>query len=199
MRNEQAGEEEAGARQAERAEKRTEQAGEWKAKLSRFCLRGIPRSSPRKRGPRAAVSRLAMTCWIPACAGMHGGQVESTGIGSERPLAPLGKVHVARIAPVGTRLRKAAATEDGGESVWGELTLPASGRALAFPLPWGERVPERRRSRARAGEGASVYRESFLPHPARARYRSALATLSPQGRGKESPLPRLSAPKRRLS
>ena len=63
-------------------------------------------------------------------------------------------------------------------------------RCQKSPLPWGERVTERRRSRARSGEGESAYRESLAPSPG-----SRFATLQrsppslPQGRGKERVAP----------
>src|SRR6185369_15067746 len=68
-----------------------------------------------------------------------------------------------QFAPVGTRLRKAAATEDGGEvrlegSVQERCNRPAVRREQgALPLPWGRRL----------GEGASDVRETVTPHPAR--------------------------------
>src|SRR5690606_274138 len=53
-----------------------------------------------------------------------------------------------------------------------------------FPLPLWERVPERRRSRARAGEG-SAWPSTPTPHPAHLRYRSGSPPSPTRGEGKE--------------
>ena len=58
------------------------------------------------------------------------------------------------------------------------------GHELTFPLPLWERVPSRRRSRARAGEGSALDRNSGPLTRLALRSRSALATLSHKGRGK---------------
>ena len=56
---------------------------------------------------------------------------------------------------------------------------------LSSLSPCGRGCP----SEARAGEGSEDLHRTLTPHPARARYRSALATLSHKGRGEKN-LPR---------